>query len=163
MSQLDSQTTTIDGHSYTVRKLPARRGTRMLTKLARMIGPSIGTLAEGGKLSDLMGAKVDGKLFSRAVAALFLHVDEDAVDAILMELADVTTVEKGGLLRPNYDLHFMGRQGALMKWAAFALEAQYADFFGEVRAAVASLDELAAKVGAAESPSPPASSGTSGG
>ncbi|HWJ97515.1 MAG TPA: hypothetical protein VNQ33_05105, partial [Acidimicrobiales bacterium] len=129
MSQFDSQTSTIDGHSYTVRMLPARRATRMLAKLSSMIGPALGTLAEGGKLSDLADAKVNGKLFSRAAVALFAHVDEDAVDAILMELADVTTVEPGGLLKPIYDVHFMGRQGALMKWAAFALRVQYADFF----------------------------------
>lgn len=150
MSQLDSKTKAIDGHSYTVRKLPARKGTRMLAKIARMVGPSLGTLAEGGKLSDLMDAKLDGKLFSRAISALFLHVDEDAVEAILMDLADVTTVEPGGVLKPIYDVHFMGRQGALMRWAAFALEAQYADFFAEVRAAIASLDGLAATEEAAE-------------
>lgn len=150
MSQLDSQTTTIDGHSYTVRMLPARRATRMLAKLSGMIGPALGTLAEGGKLTDLADAKVDGKLFSRAAVALFAHVDEDAVDAILMELADVTTVEPGGLLKPIYDVHFMGRQGALMKWAGFALRVQYADFFDVASAALASFDARAAATKEAE-------------
>lgn len=162
MPQTDSQTIAIDKHNYTVRMLPARRATRMLAKLSGMLGPALGTLAEGGKLSDLADAKVDGKLFSRAAMALFAHVDEDAVDAILMELADVTTVEPGGVLKPIYDLHFMGRQGALMKWAGFALRVQYADFFAVASAALADLDARTAEKAEA-SPSPLTSSGTSGG
>lgn len=162
MAQDHSQSKTIGEHLYTVRMLPARRATRMLSKLSRMLGPALGQLAEGRKISELLDTKVEGQGFSRAVAALFAHVDENAVDEILMDLAEVSSVEGLGPLKPIYDAHFMGKQGALMSWAAFALGVQYADFFAAATAAIAEAEARKGAANKAESQSQPAWSGRSG-
>ena len=154
MSQLDAKKQMIDGVEYEVRMLSATRGTKLLVKLGRMLGPAFAELARGEGGID---REIDGALFAGTVSALFASADPDEVDAILKELAEVTLADGKGL-RPIYDIHFALKIGRLMKWAAFALQVQYEDFFGAL-AGVLSEAGLASAMG---SLSPKGSTGASG-
>ena len=154
MSQLDAKRKTIDGVEYEVRMLSATRATKLLVKLGKMLGPAFVEIAKGEGGLD---REIDGALFAGAVSALFASADPDEVDAILKELAEVTLADGKGL-RPIYDIHFAGKIGRLMKWAAFALQVQYEDFFGALGSVLAE----AGLSSAMESPFPKASTGVSG-
>lgn len=154
MSQLDAHRKRIDGVEYEVRMLPATRATKLLVKLGKMLGPAFAAIARGEGGID---REIDGALFAGAVSALFASADPDEVDAILKELAEVTLADGKGL-RPIYDIHFAGKIGRLMKWAAFALQVQYEDFFGALGSVLAE----AGLSSAMESLSPKASIGASG-
>jgi len=154
MSQLDAKRKTIDGVEYEVRMLSATRATKLLVKLGKMLGPAFAEIARGEGGLD---REIDGALFAGAVSALFASADPDEVDAILKELAEVTLADGKGL-RPIYDIHFAGKIGRLMRWAAFALQVQYEDFFGALGSVLAE----AGLSSAMESPFPKASTGASG-
>jgi hypothetical protein len=57
------------------------------------------------------------------------------VDAIIEELADATEItgpgfgDAGAPLKRHFDEHFAGSYLAMYKWLAFALKANFADFF----------------------------------
>lgn len=153
MSQRDYHEEAIDGVTYQVRMLPARRAQRLLIRLGRIIGPGLGALQD---LDEELGTA----LFARAASALFLSADEEAVDGILMELAEVTLAD-GKPLKPIYDIHFAGRIFSAGRWAAFALKAQYSDFSDALAGVLQEAGEVGAKVQAFRSQM--ASSGASGG
>lgn len=151
MSQLDFHEETIDGVTYQVRMLPARRAQRLLIRLGKIIGPGLGAVRDAD-------AEIGAALFAQAASALFLSADEEAVDGILMELAEVTLAD-GKPLKPIYDVHFAGRIFSAGKWAAFALRAQFSDF-SDALAGVLSAEEARAMVAGFRSQT--ASSGASG-
>lgn len=130
MSVATNQTKTIDGVEYTVGMLPARRSARLLARIGRMVGPALGMVADkAGGIQAALEMKVDSNFFGPALEAFFIHTDGDAIDAVLMELAEVSLAD-GRQLKPIFDAHFMGKSMAMVLWARFALEVQYADFFG---------------------------------
>lgn len=154
MSQIDRHEKQINGVTYEVKMLPATRGQKLLVRLGQMIGPAMAELTRDG-----LDAELEGSAFMAAVTALFAHADEHRVDSALKELAEVTLAD-GRPLKSIYDVHFAGRMGALARWAAFALQAQYSDFFDDLASALdgAGLSERVAGLR-----SPTASTGESGG
>lgn len=119
---------TIGDHVYTVSLLGAKNGTRMITTLIRVLGPSVAGLAAGGKGKD---SAVDFGAFAQGLAAA--QGLEATVEKVIQDLAKASrvTLPDGNqpVLWDVYDMHFPGRYGELVGWLAFALEANFGSFF----------------------------------
>jgi hypothetical protein len=144
---IEAREAEIKGFRYQVTQLPASKGFRMLAELSRIVGPSMGILADatGGKLRDLGNVKVGSDAFGKATEALFARLETSKVEGMLAELRSTSMVQVDGKwikLPDVWELHFRGRMGAYLQWVKFALEVQFSDFF----------DLL-------DSPAPPESSG----
>jgi hypothetical protein len=153
----------IDGHTYRVMMIGAKRSLRMLAQLGKMLAPALAKAAEGGSLKSIMGADLSQIDLSGMAQMLVDRLDEDALVRIVEDLAAVTTFSDHGKDWPNlgaaYDIHFAGRLASLAKWLAFALEVQFGDFFGVLGSLAKS---GAAQAIASASPSPSTSTGRSG-
>lgn len=161
---LEAKEKVIDGVSYKVHQLGARKALRMLQRIIKIVGPGIATGIQGvdGQGGFQAMAEMDiGKLaLGQAVKELADRLDEAVVDGIVDELAQVTVVVKGDkqpALSAIFDLHFAGKMKQLFQWLLFALEVQFGDFFGGPGGISAGVGSL---LQSSEAPSPhPPSSG----
>ncbi len=115
----------IDGKQYTVAPLPARRGIRLFVKWGAMLGSSM------GKLGDPKIAKADtnSAVFSSLLADLFSHLDDGPLDVALDELMATVSENDVPYTPERYNVEFAGNLVGLCKVVAFALEAQFGDFW----------------------------------
>jgi hypothetical protein len=121
------QTKTISGTKYTVTPLETSTGLKMLTRLLRILGPSVKDIRSFGDLKA-MALVAFGSLAERL---------EDAdVEAIVQTLAASTKVgndpKKQPALSTIFELHFSGDYLPLFQWLAFALEVNFGTFFREL-------------------------------
>lgn len=131
--------TVIDGVEYTFNMLPATRCWKMTLRLAKMLGPSLGKVAdgllsgEGGSelnARDLLNVLMEGgrekDFIGDAVVALTQSFGEAEVEYIIEELKEMTYIKNGGtkLVGGVFDLHFQGEPWKIVKWLREALKAQ---------------------------------------
>lgn len=153
MAQVDSFKETIDGVEYTIYMLDPRTSLRLLRRILGAVSPALGAFAgTGGDMS----AEVSPELFSKIAGDLFDRLDEKLLDDAVDHLASVTHAD-GKPLKETMAIHFRGRIGAMVRWLAFALRVQYADFFAEAKAAIARIG--GAKGAASPSPRPSPTTG----
>lgn len=117
----------IDGASYSVTQLPARRALRLKAKLIKQFGPVIAqvfvTATEKGtdeeKKSDLVAA----------IQILSRHIDENSFEQLIVEM--LQGVRKNGveLTPPVIDLEFAGDMAALYQVVYFVVEVNFSNFF----------------------------------
>ena len=126
----EPQSKEIDGHMYSVQMLGGSDGWKMLLKLSKMLGPSLGKIVAGGtdNIASLMDKEIGGGAFlADAIEAFVNNVDEPSASVIIEKMKDVTTVN-GTPLRGVFELHFQGDAFGVVKWLRFALQAQYQNF-----------------------------------
>lgn len=119
----EPQRTTIAAWVYSVRPLPAGPGLALLARLARMLGPGVAGLLEGG----------GGAAIGRALSQLLERVAPEEVVEIARQLAATTEVSQPGGRAPAslaevFDVHFAGDYLALVDWLRFALEVNFGPF-----------------------------------
>lgn len=106
----------IGGVVYTCEPLPAEQGLSLLMRFMRIAGPAAGILEtairDGANLEVL-----------HALAGFMSRADTVEVEKLILELARLCRDGGEQAKAPNL--------GALLRLAAFALEAQFADFFDE--------------------------------
>lgn len=127
---IEPKTREIDGVTFTVRQLAAFKSLRMLNRLTRSLGPAIAALgASGGKLSF--------EALTDALSKLGDRLGDQELEAIARELLADATFENpdhsGGELLKQIDIVLGGRPETLIKLLAFALEANYGNFFDALR------------------------------
>jgi len=122
------QSREIDGFTYQVNQLPARKGLELLTEVATVAGPLVAAMGDKG-LSGLLDSEADGGAFLGVAKAIAGSLDSKRVLGITDTLAGVTYLEGKALTGNALDAHFMGRVFSMLKWLAFALEVQFGDFF----------------------------------
>jgi hypothetical protein len=143
-----SQSKEIDEHNYLVRPLGAFPAQRLLVRIGKIVAPMAGGFKGLDSEMDL----------GPAISRFFEAATPDEVEGIIKELAKNTEVD-GKALSPVFDIHFRGKLLSMYKWAAFALEVNYSDFFGGL-GGLASVVEMAK---ASLSKRPSTSSGPVGG
>lgn len=137
----------IDGFTYEVTQLGATDGQRLLVKLSKILLPAVGALVKGSdaKIADMDLASVDIDSAAKALAA---SLSPDEFDAIAASMSASTEIwgpgfgDAGAPMPRHFDEHFAGRYVAMLKWLAFALKVNFADFFdgkGSVAGLVAGL------------------------
>lgn len=124
-------TKVLGGQTYEVHYLAPEQALVDLAELAKMIAPGAGAAIEVGDVIEGIQDGTDelAKLgLARAAAQLAGGLNTPELLAITRRLAAVTLVD-GVKLDTIFAVHFQGKILTLIKWLAFALSVQYADFF----------------------------------
>ena len=138
----ETKSMTIDGYEVRCTQHPARRATRLLAKIGRVVGPAI-TNAQAAGVSMESNIAALGP----ALSALFAELDDQAADTLLCEIlsnSSITMPNDSGqmvsfdLSKPEMiDLAFSGKLGTMMSCAKFALEVNFGSFFAAAARIVA--------------------------
>jgi hypothetical protein len=113
----------IDGATYSVTQLPARRALRLKAKLIKTFG------------SFFVSAD------SSALQSMFQSLDENLFESLCMEM--IQGVRKNGVeLTPaTFDLEFAGDMASLYKLLLFVVEVNFANFFSMLGIGIPSFSE----------------------
>lgn len=109
---IQQKTVTVLGTDYLLTHMPAIRGTRMLKRLIKLVGPAMATFQ---KDQDLGGA----------MNALFENLD-DNVEALLVEL--IASASKGSIAI-SFDNEFAGEYDRLFLLAKEVVEFNFGSVF----------------------------------
>lgn len=139
MQLRQAQTREIDGFTYEVTPLGAIKGSRVFTRLLKVLGPVLG---------------------SKDISKMFDNFSEDDMDALREAFAPATMVMGQGQLDKIFDIHFVGRTMAMIGWLLFSIEVNFADFFAKGKIDLSGALGTGATV--SNSSSPPAATGPSG-
>jgi hypothetical protein len=116
----------IEGCTYSVTQLPARRAIKLKARLIQQFGAVFGQF-----FNVIEGSSDEQKNsgISKAFELLSCHIQPDAFLDLIMEI--LTGVRKDGVeLTPStIDFEFAGDIGTLYQVVIFALEVNYANFF----------------------------------
>ncbi len=151
--QSETQTKVISGCTYAVYMLPPRTANKMLIRIVKTVGPSLGVFldelddddAKGGLAALMDNPKIDVAFISKVAKELCERLDENEIESMMDTLAKVSEVEGTGNLLKIFDSHFQGKIGELYAWFAFALQVQFGNFGSAW--GTDSLPSLQAKVG----------------
>lgn len=125
---IKSEEKIIDGVNYTVTQFPARRGIKIQTKLAKLLGPTFAALNTGkGSILDQDVGNLSG-----AVNALVGRLDEDYVVNFVLELLMCTRREGKEITEGLFDTVYAGNYKELYKAILFVLEVNYGSFMKEL-------------------------------
>lgn len=143
---LKTETKTIDGLDVRVTQFGARRAHRLNFRLLRLLGPTLLPIAARGEID----------LGNLDLGAALASLDEREAEPLLLEvLAGTQVVVDGRVLDMNrpemLDAAFDGRLLTMYKAALFALQVNYGDFIGALRAVPAAAGAAAEGKGAAQS------------
>lgn len=128
----------IDGSTYEFEQFGAKKSTKLLIRLTKIIGPALSiAFSEITKAKSKEEAKkLSGAVFGQAIQALILNVgDEDEAVALMETFASEKCLCDGKKI--VFDSHYQNRLLHLGKVLAAALEVQYGNFFGAIQGVVA--------------------------
>ena len=140
---LGASKTDIDGHTYHITMLPGTRSWKLMLRITKILGPSLGKVVDtilqsvkGKKgltgrdvMQSLMSLKLSTNFIGEVVEALCNRMEEDEVEFVINELRSVCFAGNKRMDDDtHFDAHFMGRPWAIMKWLGWALRIQYSDF-----------------------------------
>lgn len=108
----------IGDHEYTVTQLGAVQGRKALARLAKFIGPAVGSLS----------SKDESAALSRLAEGLN-EADVDYFCDLFAPLTSVQIGDKAPLLSSVFDGHFAGEYLALVRWLVFCFEVNFGNFF----------------------------------
>lgn len=120
----------IDGATYTVTQLPARRALKLKARLIKLFGP---VLAQFFVTATEKGSDEDKKNdIVKAVEILGQHIDENTFESLVVDM--LQGVRKNGveLTPPVIDIEFAGDMAAIYHVVFFVIEVNFANFFSMV-------------------------------
>lgn len=134
----------IDGFTFTVQQLPARRGAKLEIKLTRILGPGVLRSLSGVKLSASKLADVDLNLsdLANGLEDVFTKFSENDFDSLINELFETSTISQNGKtvqLLPVVDEWLAGHPETLFKAVKFALEVNFGNFISALLGKLAGL------------------------
>lgn len=132
---IENNTRTIDGIVFVVTQLPAIKALHVFHRLGKVVSPSLAkasaALQPGAALEKVNLADLGG-----ALESFFSSCTPADLDYFVKELLYATTADGAPLLQV-LDVKLQGKVLTLLKLLVFAVEVNYADFFGPVRGLVA--------------------------
>lgn len=138
MSAMEMQTREIDGHEYQFARWGAKKSTKILIRLSRILGEPLSlaiTSIKGDKQTrgkSVLDRDFDMDIIGKAVRSLFERMsDENEVLDLIENLTSGDNVFSDGK-KVIFDLHYQDRLGHMAKVLYAALEVQYGNFFGDV-------------------------------
>ncbi|MCC6178816.1 MAG: hypothetical protein WAZ94_15230 [Phycisphaerales bacterium] len=144
---MEPQKRIIDGYTVELSPLPAWQGLEGLHQLTRLVGPALTGI--------MAAAKGDLQAIGTGVSQALMTTPPAEVTALMKRLLGTCrlTLHDGKQIVGigTFDTEFQGKLLTVFKIVAFAVEVNYGDFFGEVKAA---LGKLAASK-KLEGPTPP--------
>lgn len=125
----------LDGSRYSCGQYSATKATKMLAKLAKLVGKPIGMLSAAGE-----GAEVTPDLLGAVIEAVTSQIEPDEFVALVKDILEgVHVVDENGNRPVVFDSDFSGRIGHMMKVVRKVLEFQFSDFFGDLTASIGGL------------------------
>lgn len=122
---------TIDEEVYTFHQMKPRKSLKVLIKLFKLIGASIGKAAEGMQNKDVESI-LDIDIDIGAIMGLLAdRLDETETEQIIDLMLEQVAHKGKGEVSNAFDDLFTGRMSHLLKVVGAAMEVEYADFFGE--------------------------------
>lgn len=115
----------IDGATYSVTQLPARRALRLQAKLMKLLGPAVSEIF----IASAKNADTEDSSIPKALKLLFDQLDEANFDILVMELLQGCRKNNMELRAEIVDLEFAGKLNTLFMLLKFILEVNYGDFF----------------------------------
>jgi hypothetical protein len=128
---------TIDGKKYQASHWPVDKATKMLAKLIKILGEPLAMVImgasenkpEGGSVLDVSMNDVNMDAIGTAIKGLASRLDEDEVVKIFRDCLESGVLCEGKKF--DYNTHFMGRIGHMMRVMIFVLKHQYQDFLAD--------------------------------
>lgn len=121
----------IDGASYSVTQMTARRALRMKAKLLRIFGASLAQIFLPSKEEPMKGMAFSKEEAVKAIQALAMSLDDDVFESLVVDL--LSSVRKNGIELNEHviDIEFAGDLMTLFNVVWFVLEVNFSSFFGE--------------------------------
>lgn len=117
----------INGSTYSVTQLPARRALRLQAKLVKLLGPAASAIFVAS--GDLDTAD---QAIPKAVASLASQLDDKNFDQLVLELLQGQARINGKEITEHVlDMEFAGKLNELFLLLGFVLEVNFGDFFRE--------------------------------
>lgn len=137
---IETREKNIDGATYTVTQLPARRALRLKARLIKLFGPVIAQFfiastentSEEAKKADIV----------KAIEILGSHIDENSFENLITDM--LSGVRKNGLeLTPaTIDLEFAGNMAGIYHVIFFVIEVNFSNFFQMIGIGIPSNSEM---------------------
>ena len=120
----------IQGSKYQVNMWHPDKAMANLTWLVKTAGePLVQIFMTVESLDELMDKNIDFSTFVPAVKGIFQKLDENQVVSKVHAFTEEILCDGKAL---EYESHFLGRPGLLMKVLIQVVKGQYADFFDEI-------------------------------
>lgn len=117
----------INGSTYSVTQLPARRALKLQAKLIKLLGPAVSTIFIASGDLDTADQSIP-----KAVSALVTQLDDKTFDQLVLELLQGQVRRDGKEITEHVlDLEFAGKLNELFLVISFVLEVNFGDFFQE--------------------------------
>ena len=124
----------VGGCTYAVNMWHPDKAMENLAWLTKTCGESITAIISSvDSLQDILDTDVDLKLLTPAVKAMLLNIKEKEV---VQKVRSFTEAMECDGAKVDYDTHFMGRPGHLLKVVVGVLKVQYSDFFADIPAGI---------------------------
>ncbi len=155
---METKEKTIGNHTFKVTQLPASKARKLLIRLFKVSGPSLGKVLEGLKGKDGKASLNDLNLekISEGIALLATNVFEDDFEYVVAALLEGERISyhvdgKWPVLTlESSDNLFAGKLDQMFKLIAFALEVNFSSFF----AGSGGLTNVIKRAGEAVTPEP---------
>lgn len=139
MSQTDTQSTTIDGHTFTVAMLDPFVAQDIMVDVVQAIGPALGGVAGAAgsvlgaqKVNSLLDIKLDDPKLAAGLTGLFKGLNKAKLRELMRIMMSVTVYEGengSAKLDKVAAALFRGNLQLMYGWFWFALRVNFADFF----------------------------------
>lgn len=155
MTPKTQQTKEIDGEAYTASLMDAETALAIFERVMRLVGPAaFEALAHAKDMPKDLADVEKLSVFAPVVRVLFGGAGNGEVASLVKDLCGCCSVAAAGgkdvHLSKTFAIHFQGRTLTAFRVALFAIQVNYADFFGGLGGLLAS---AAAKGSASTSPS----------
>jgi len=120
---------TVDGEEYKIVTFGPTKAFTLAARLTKFIGEPLASMA-GAVGSEQKAAE----MLPLAVKSLCNNLDEDAVLSLIKELLNSVS-QRNKML--DFEQHFQGRLGHMIKLVGKVVEVQFADFFSELGGSLA--------------------------
>jgi len=133
----------IDGHVYEFEQFGAKRATKLLARLSKIVGKplALGIAATAGR--KLTEVDISAEVLSPIASALFDSLDSEEVQALLEAFTADEKVLCDGK-KVFFDKHYEGRLDHMFRVFWAALEVQYGNFFAAFTALQGSIPRATA-------------------
>ena len=126
--------TQIDNHKYSIGHWHVDKQVEMMAKLFKLLGEPLAMFLMGGVepkagVASILDKQIDPSIIGKAVAGLASRINEEEVKVLFRQIVTDQVLCDGKQF--DYNTHFMGRIGHLMRVTMAVLKHQYSDFLGE--------------------------------
>ncbi len=132
---LETKDRTIGDTTYYVTQMPSSRARKLLVRLFKIIGPTIGALTEGSTAGKISEIKV--KVICDVLASVAANMGDDDLEFFVREILTggfvkyATASGQPTMSLEVAEIHFVGKTHDLLRLIGFALEVNFGGFFGE--------------------------------